>query len=47
MLWDIIFHPPTTAVKFIIKCSLFLQKFKDAGPAKTEDWLCFWLVKPQ
>ena len=39
--WDIYFRPPTTAAKFIIKSSLFLQKFKDAGQAETEDWLCF------
>jgi len=32
---------PGTAAKFIIKCSLFLLKFKDAGHAQTEDWLCF------
>jgi hypothetical protein len=32
---------PGTAAKFIIKCSLFLLKFKDAGQAETEDWLCF------
>jgi hypothetical protein len=32
---------PGTAVKFKIKCSLFLLKFKDASQAETEDWLCF------
>jgi len=32
---------PTTVAKFIIKSSLFVLKFKDAGQAKTEDWLCF------
>jgi hypothetical protein len=40
--WDVNFRPPTTAAKFIIKCSLFVQKFKVAGQAATEDWLCFW-----
>ena len=35
---------PGTAVKYIIKSSLFLLKFKDAGHAETEDWLCFWLM---
>jgi hypothetical protein len=35
---------PGTAAKFIIKCSLFLQKFKGAGQAETEEWLCFWLM---
>ncbi len=39
--WDIYFRLPTTAAKFMIKCSLFALKFKDAGPAETEDWLCF------
>ncbi len=39
--WDIYFRLPTTAAKFIIKSSLFVQKFKDAGQAQTEDWLCF------
>jgi hypothetical protein len=32
---------PVTAAKFISKSSLFLQKFKDAGQAETEDRLCF------
>ena len=32
---------PTTSAKFIIKCSLFLLKFKGAGQAQTKDWLCF------
>jgi hypothetical protein len=41
MLLDIYFRQPTTTAKFIIKCSLFVQKFKDAGQAETEDWLCF------
>jgi hypothetical protein len=39
--WDTFFRPPTTAVKFIIKSSLFVLKIKDACPAETEDWLCF------
>ena len=30
--------PPTDA-KFVIKSSLFVQKFKDVCPAKTEDRL--------
>jgi len=30
-----------TAAKFIIKTSLFLQMFKDAGYTQTEDCLCF------
>jgi hypothetical protein len=38
------FPQPITDFKFIIKCSLFLQKFKDAGQAETEDWLC--LTRP-
>ena len=32
---------PGTDAKFIIKNLLFVQKFKDAGQAQTEDWLCF------
>jgi hypothetical protein len=32
---------PGTDAKFIIKSSLFLQKFKDAGQAETNAWLCF------
>jgi hypothetical protein len=32
---------PGTDVKFIIKSLLLLLKFKDAGQAQTEDWLCF------
>ena len=34
-------RPPGTVAKFIIKCSLLLQKFKVACPAETEDRLCF------
>jgi len=30
--WDIYSRLPTAAAKFIIKWSLFLLKFKDAGP---------------
>ena len=32
---------PGTTAKLIIKCSLFLLKFKDASQAETEDWLRF------
>ena len=39
--WDINFRQPAAAAKFIIKSSLFLLKFKDAGHAETEDWICF------
>ena len=39
--WDIYFRPPMTDAKLIIKSSLFVQKFKDASQAETEDWLCF------
>jgi hypothetical protein len=33
--------PSTTEAKLIIKSSLFVLKIKDAGPAKTNAWLCF------
>jgi hypothetical protein len=39
--WDITFRPHTTAAKFIIKSSLFVQMFKGASQAETEDCLCF------
>jgi hypothetical protein len=39
--WDITFRQPVTAAKFIIKSSLFVQKFKDAGQTETDDWLCY------
>ncbi len=35
------FSSSVTGAKFINKCSLFLQKVKDAGQVQTEDWLCF------
>jgi hypothetical protein len=38
--WDITFRQPVTAAKYIIKSSLYLQKFKDAGQAETDAWLC-------
>jgi len=38
--WEICFRQPTTAVKLLIKSSLFVQKFKGAGQGETEDWLC-------
>ena len=41
--WDIYLRVPTAGVKFIINCSLFLQKFKGAGDAETKDWLCFFI----
>ena len=41
MLLGYLLRPPTAAAKFIIKCSMLVQKFKDAGHAETEDWLCF------
>jgi len=32
---------PGTDFKCMIKSSLILLKFKDAGQAETVDWLCF------
>ena len=42
--WGITFRLPVTAAKYIIKSSLYLQKFKDAGQAETDAWLCYWLM---
>jgi hypothetical protein len=42
--WDSNFRLPITDAKFMIKSSLLVLKFKDAGQAETEDWLCFWLM---
>jgi hypothetical protein len=39
--WDITIRQPGTDAKFIIKSSMFVQKFKDAGQAETDAWLCF------
>lgn len=39
--WELVFRQPPTAVKFIIKCSLLAQKFKDAGQAPITQNPCY------
>jgi len=42
--WDITIPLPGTAVKFMIKSTLYILVIKDADQAETEDWPCLQLM---